>query len=202
MDWSEILTDGEAEFMPNSPRCERVLVLLGEKWAGKTFQILHMLKDKSLGTNGRVPQTRRVPKKVWLSNERLLYMRSQAPEERWDETTRTFFKSIDATVSAGNPRWNFVCPMRISPAGNRVPGGIDLTQLFINRYLPERVCVAVLHPRSDGALLDGKGTPPCPNLLDIVTQIRALTGCPLVEPMIVDARRQNGLLLPDFFDFT
>lgn len=188
--------------MPNRPRCERVLVVLGQKRAGKTFQILHMLKDKRLGTNGHVPRSGRVPKKVWLSNERLLYMRSQAPQERWDETIGTFFQRIDDTISVGNPRWNFVCPMRITSAANGMPGGIALTQLFINRYSPERVRVAVLSPRSDGLLLDGNGTPPRHNIRNIVAQIRALTGCPLVEPMVVNARRQNGLLLPDFFDFT
>jgi hypothetical protein len=48
--------------------------------------------------------------------------------------------------------------------------------------------------------LDGEAQRP--DFRDIIAQVRRFTGCSIVEAMIVDARARNGLLLPDFFDFT
>lgn len=185
--------------MPTRPRCERALFVMGDKNAGKTFQIRHMCSDKRLGTRGKVPQSGHgVPTKVWLSNERLLCIRTQAPQEAY-ETRAAFIGRTIRTVGNDCPRWNFVCPMRINKRGVS-PGGINLIQSFVHAFSPERVRVAILHPRKDGVLLDGLNTPH--EFRSIADQVRRLSGCPIVEPMIVDARRRNGLLLPNFFDFT
>lgn len=180
-------------------RFERALIVLGEGGAGKSFQIRHMYRDVRMGNDENpLPRNVRRVKVVKLSHDRRLYVRIQSPQEAMNETVQGFYRKIDEAIRIHGPdkRWSMVCAMRIKPHRLKV-SGLKLTQKFINRYSPERVRVALLHPRYDSEFLEDQ------DLTAYIDEIRALTGHGLiVEPMIVDARHENGMLLPDFFDFT
>lgn len=192
--------------MPKDYRFERALFLLGNSDSGKSHQIRYMFSDVRFGRKGRpLPKSTKKVGVVKLSNERMLYVRITSPQEanvgnKGRESVDDFFKKIEDFIALHGPdaRWNIVCPMQPGVRGNnpKMVGGIRLIQKFIDVYRPERVRVAVLNPPY-------WGTPMAQDDLNsVIDQIRNLKKIDVIEPMILDASGDNGLLLPDFFDFT
>lgn len=185
--------------MPNQPRMERALFVLGKQNSGKTRRIRNMYADVRMGRDGKVPQKKqtRFPT-VYLSNERRLYVRVQSPQEAGD-TLAKFFKKIDAATKRDGPtaRWNTVCAMQWDP-GRNIGDGLNVIGHFIRKYKPERVRVAVLHPPARlWAEMTSNERDRCQK------GIRALERAgTIVEQLMVPGRGRNGLLLSDFFDFT
>lgn len=174
------------------PRFERALFVLGYQNAGKSTAIRRMYKDWRMGRQGQVPQKRttRFPV-IRLSNERMLYVRVQSPQERGEDWTK-FTGRIDRAIRTNGPnaRWNSACAMQIS-RGTNIAGGLSVIRRFIRKYKPERVRVALMNPPARGdALTDD-------DLTKILEGIQALAG----EPLQVYGRGQSGFLLADFFDF-
>ena len=184
--------------MPDRPRFERALFVMGNQNSGKSTRIRNMYADVRMGRHGRVPQKKvRNFRTVRLSHERRLYVRIQSPQEAGETLTR-FFGKIDKAIKRDDPtaRWNMVTAMQRGE-GENIDDGVSVIDSFIRTYKPERVRVALIHPPAKGDLLTEA------ELADTRDRIRDLERPGVVvEALQIEGRGRNGLLLSDFFDFT
>ncbi|WP_062093070.1 hypothetical protein [Caballeronia udeis] len=181
------------------PQIERILLVVGDRDAGKSTTLRSMFVDPRFGTKGIVPATsqRRI-RLVTLSRERCLFMRLTSPHET-QQNIEHFFNRLDtARRRAGRlgfRRFNMACAMQ-PQAANAMPDILAVCQAMRRQVDPERIRIVVIDPRQDGL--------PGPQLSRLA--IDGIRGSG-VEVAWIDGshslgRHPNGLLLADFFDFT
>jgi len=175
---------------------ERILLVCGNQDAGKSRLLRHMFGDLRLG--GHIPQSRRLGLRA-LSRERCLTARFTSPHEM-NESPSDFVQKIDrASELAWRSFWRMSYASAIQPrAANKMPGIVDVCDLLISSFMPERLRVVSLAPdqwaRPDSQLTQSE-----------IDGLRKLN----VEVAIIDARRSslpaepgNVRILADFFDFS
>ena len=167
---------------------ERALFVVGDSNTGKSTQLRSMFRDIRFSQVGSIPTERKLPETYRLSSDRSVYLRLTSPHES-GESIEEFFNKILRKTGPG--RWNFAGPLQPNPSG-RMPGLVEVTAAFVDRFSPERVRVVYLSPDRNGdTVFDA--TAPLGQLRDIAA----------VEVCAIDARDRdrNGLFLADFLDF-
>jgi hypothetical protein len=91
---------------------ERALFVVGGQNTGKSTQIRSMFRDRRLGTDGAIPDARRIAETYYLSNERRLYVRITSPNE-WGESLKEFLDKTESKTGSG--RWCIVSPLQPLP---------------------------------------------------------------------------------------
>jgi len=189
--------------MPNKARrtyhFERALFVVGEPNSGKSTQIRSMFCDFRFGKDGKIPNERKLPDMLRLSNERRLYLRITSPHEN-GESLEGFLDKTESKINrhiSHGMRWNLACPLQPNEA-KLMPNAAQTVGAFIGRFSPERTRVVFLNPDRHGAYLERNAH------TDLVHGLRKLYSKTAVEICWIDARNRtaNGLLLADFFDFT
>ena len=175
---------------------ERALFVIGNKDTGKSTQLRSMFLDWNLGTKGKVPIKKPVPKVFALSNERWLYLRLMSPHEA-GETLDEFLDKCGDKMQAKRQtarRWNLAAALQRTGT-KKLPYGPDVIEGFIQRFTPERVRAVILSPGQSGDYMSKS------DHQNLTGRLHALPG---VEVMTTDAttRTANGLMYADFFDFT
>ena len=175
---------------------ERILLLCGQKNAGKSHLLRQMLGDHRLG--GNVPGNSRMRARA-LSRERCLAVRFTSPHEM-NETPAEFHRKIDrVTETAWRRYWrvNYACAIQPHPFNN-MPGIVDVCTGLQNQFKPERIRVVQLAPDQGGNRASQLTT-------GEVDALRNLD----VEVITIDARRSthaaepgNVRTLADYFDFS
>ncbi|MCW2273350.1 hypothetical protein GJ654_06090 [Rhodoblastus acidophilus] len=176
----------------SSPFLERALFVIGRQGDGKSSQIRDIFRDRRLHNNGksRIGEKGSLRDWVALSNERHLHIRVTSPHEYGDDV-ETFFDKIERkSHSASRYRWNFLCALQAS-AFNKMPDPENVVSHFMKKFEPERTRVLLLYRNYNGTLIDSS----------VLTRIQDGLD-QTCEFYLIDGRRDNGLLIADFFDFT
>lgn len=183
---------------PAPPQIERMLIVVGDRNAGKSTTLRSMFVDPRLGSKGIVPMTsqRRI-RLVALSRERCLFIRLTSPHETGQNVEGFLSRLNDARRRAGRlgfRRFNVACAMQPG-AANAMPDILTVCKAIQTHVAPERVRIVVIDPRQDEL--------PGPQLSrSDIDHLRRM-GVELVWIDGIHSLRQhpNGLLLADFFDF-
>ena len=168
---------------------ERALFVVGDQNSGKSTQLRSMFTDLRFGTNGVIPETKRIKGTVVLSTDRALHLRLTSPHE-YEDTPETFLREIERKTVEG--RWCFACALQ--PEAFKGMLGLKQTvRSFIKHFSPDRVRICLLSPNRHGRT-DSRAE-------DFSKQFWDEDG---VEFVCIDARHRttNGSFLADFFDFT
>lgn len=167
---------------------ERILVVAGDRNAGKSTQLRAMFLDPRLGEDGVIPTRTRLDETYEFSPNRRLYLRLTSPHER-DESPSQFVRKIRNRAFEG--RWCIALASQLT-ATRKMPDLVGTVRVLRRAFSPECIRVAILDPMYGGAK---NGIP-----LRIVDRLWSIRRC---EVLRVDARgeTQNGLLLADTFDF-
>jgi hypothetical protein len=176
------------------PYFERVLLVAGDRNAGKGTQLRSMfldprLSDHRIGPGGTIPASRNIPDTYKLSFGRRLYLRLTSPHEA-GESLDEFFTKIRGKAVSG--RWCVASAFQIT-ATRRTPDLLAAVRAIDGRLSPERIRVCILSPDRRGGVL--------PDAPQLAVDLRQVASC---EVMAINAedRRANGLLRADTFDFT
>ncbi len=182
---------------------ERALFMIGDQGTGKSTQLRSMFQDWRLGTRGVIPTDRNPRNTYALSNERWLYLRLTSPDETNEDMARFLNKcekKMRKRKKTGRPerwlarRWNFAGALQ-HPGNKRLQGPANVLAHFECRFEPERIRAVILSPDYD----DNQMEPA--KLRSLINSLRKVRN---TEVIMVDAnaRKANGLLYADFFDFT
>jgi hypothetical protein len=183
----------------NSTHLERILIVVGDPNAGKSYALRSMFVDPRFGTQGVVPdeKQKRMPL-VALSRERCLQVRLSSPHEK-GETLDGFLADLSGTISRlgrrGFRRANIACAMQ-HVAAKKMPDLMTICRAIKARLRPERMRIAIIDPRQDAM----QGPDIDVRILEALRKLEA-------EIIWIDSSRgakanANGLLLADYFDFT
>ena len=173
--------------MPEQPYIERVLLVAGAHYTGKSTQLRSMFLDRRLGLGGVIPTASNLPNTFELSPGRRLYLRLMSPHEAEEDLERFLDKIGEQAY--GSHRWNVASATQIH-ASEEMPALGEIVAALAEQYSPERIRVAILSPDQHGDVLAE-----APALME---ELHETESC---EVMCIDARSPNGLLLADTFDF-
>lgn len=172
---------------------ERALFVIGDQGDGKSSQIRDIFRDKRFHHHGksRIGDDGRLDDWIAISNERWLHVRVTSPHE-YGEDIDTFLKKIeDKNDSKSHYRWNFLGALQASEF-RKMPHPEEAIRHFIKIFTPERVRAVLIVRTYEGEAIESH------------VMYRILDGLKdsICEVVLIDAQRDNGLMIADFFDFT